>query len=447
MGGAVLAATAPPPPRRYYPGVPYQQVVVVEGSQAAAAAAESESGVTCDAEKELLVLVACPLGVRPGQAIEIEVRGHAYRVTVPVGLRSEGQSFYVRVPKTPPLPLASSQTAKQIGGGGDHIRVTVVAHPPRGVPPPPPNHLLVEVRGVPPPHGLPFPLVPGRPIVLNVPFAGGSHGFFKVKVVVPHGVGPSRPLFFANVPRPHASHTVTAATASAAAQPVVKAVPAPASNASAAVASNASASPDCNASGPVPTSCCVAYPVEDDFTSEEGQGAPLAEACYVMGDQPAAPAAPAVAPAPAADWTKTPTPPPPAPSVEGTVADANPFLDDETPPPPPLPPSAPGSSDWVVTPLKAESDVQFVGAGPGAVTAKGWPALSPPQVKALLLPTGLPTGALRQVWELSDVDRDGLLDQDEFAVAVYLCRSASAGQALPATLPENVIPPSKRNPF
>ena len=75
------------------------------------------------------------------------------------------------------------------------------------------------------------------------------------------------------------------------------------------------------------------------------------------------------------------------------------------------------------------------------------PALTPAQVKAALLPTGLPAASLRRVWELSDLDKDGMLDADEFAVALYLCRQAQGCAAVPAALPDNVVPPSKRNPF
>ena len=51
---------------------------------------------------------------------------------------------------------------------------------------------------------------------------------------------------------------------------------------------------------------------------------------------------------------------------------------------------------------------------------------------------------LGQIWELSDIDKDGCLDQDEFAVAMWLIDQAKTGNAPPQTLPENLIPPSKR---
>jgi len=65
-------------------------------------------------------------------------------------------------------------------------------------------------------------------------------------------------------------------------------------------------------------------------------------------------------------------------------------------------------------------------------------------VRAILERSGQPVDVLRQVWTLSDVDRDGCLDQDEFAVAMHLTREATTGRQLPATLPVEMIPPSKR---
>ena len=51
---------------------------------------------------------------------------------------------------------------------------------------------------------------------------------------------------------------------------------------------------------------------------------------------------------------------------------------------------------------------------------------------------------LRQVWNLSDIDKDGCLDADEFAVAMHLTMKTKRGQALPETLPPELIPPAHR---
>jgi hypothetical protein len=45
---------------------------------------------------------------------------------------------------------------------------------------------------------------------------------------------------------------------------------------------------------------------------------------------------------------------------------------------------------------------------------------------------------------MSDIDRDGCLDLEEFTVAMYLTELAAAGHDLPEELPLSFIPPSKR---
>lgn len=50
---------------------------------------------------------------------------------------------------------------------------------------------------------------------------------------------------------------------------------------------------------------------------------------------------------------------------------------------------------------------------------------------------------LSKVWKLSDVDKDGMLDVDEFALALYLAEIAEKGNELPAKLPDHLVPPGK----
>lgn len=61
--------------------------------------------------------------------------------------------------------------------------------------------------------------------------------------------------------------------------------------------------------------------------------------------------------------------------------------------------------------------------------------------------SNLPEDSLAQIWDLSDVSCTGHLGRDEFAVAMYLIRQLRGNRsgALPATLPQNLIPPSLRN--
>ena len=58
--------------------------------------------------------------------------------------------------------------------------------------------------------------------------------------------------------------------------------------------------------------------------------------------------------------------------------------------------------------------------------------------------SGLDQASLGAIWALSDIDKDGALDGDEFAVASYLVEETSKGAAIPDALPADLIPPSKR---
>ncbi|KAL6720340.1 hypothetical protein ACLMJK_002261 [Lecanora helva] len=60
----------------------------------------------------------------------------------------------------------------------------------------------------------------------------------------------------------------------------------------------------------------------------------------------------------------------------------------------------------------------------------------------------LPEEALAQIWDLADINSEGQLNRDEFAVAMYLIRQQRSKKdgrdVLPQALPPNLIPPSMR---
>ncbi len=72
--------------------------------------------------------------------------------------------------------------------------------------------------------------------------------------------------------------------------------------------------------------------------------------------------------------------------------------------------------------------------------------LSTQKARDVLVRTGLSKDQLRQIWNLSDMDRDGLFDLEEYVVAMFLCDAViQKGRPIPAELPATVIPPNKRH--
>ncbi|KAF6779106.1 hypothetical protein AHF37_01434 [Paragonimus kellicotti] len=65
--------------------------------------------------------------------------------------------------------------------------------------------------------------------------------------------------------------------------------------------------------------------------------------------------------------------------------------------------------------------------------------LSGEVIRPHLVASQLPQSVLRHIWQLSDVDRDGHLDADEFALANYLVKLKLDGNELPSTLPAHLI--------
>ena len=60
------------------------------------------------------------------------------------------------------------------------------------------------------------------------------------------------------------------------------------------------------------------------------------------------------------------------------------------------------------------------------------------KVRQVMIGSKLPMPQLGQIWDLSDVDRDGFLDRYEFTVAMHLVFRALQGDTLPSTLPEEL---------
>uniref|UniRef100_A0A8C5SBP5 Uncharacterized protein n=2 Tax=Elapidae TaxID=8602 RepID=A0A8C5SBP5_LATLA len=94
--------------------------------------------------------------------------------------------------------------------------------------------------------------------------------------------------------------------------------------------------------------------------------------------------------------------------------------------------------EWVVTKDKPKYDEIFYNLSP--MDGK----LSGTKAKTWMVTTKLPNSVLGKIWKLSDVDRDGMLDDEEFALASHLIEVKLEGHGLPSDLPRHLVPPSKR---
>ncbi|KAM6168437.1 LOW QUALITY PROTEIN: epidermal growth factor receptor substrate 15-like 1 [Erethizon dorsatum] len=101
------------------------------------------------------------------------------------------------------------------------------------------------------------------------------------------------------------------------------------------------------------------------------------------------------------------------------------------------PPSA--EAPWAV---RVEEKAKFDGIFESLLPIKG--LLSGDKVKPVLMNSKLPLDVLGRVWDLSDIDKDGHLDRDEFAVAMHLVYRALEKEPVPSVLPPALIPLSKR---
>lgn len=100
-----------------------------------------------------------------------------------------------------------------------------------------------------------------------------------------------------------------------------------------------------------------------------------------------------------------------------------------------------GEGVWIVNRTRKSADDTFPTLNPmdGKITGSS--------AKSELIKSKLPNSVLAKIWRLSDVDKDGFLDADEWALANYLVKLKLDSHELPNTLPEHLVPPSKRQLF
>ena len=62
-----------------------------------------------------------------------------------------------------------------------------------------------------------------------------------------------------------------------------------------------------------------------------------------------------------------------------------------------------------------------------------------------MMKSKLPINVLGNIWNLADCDKDGYLDDEEFALAMHLIKVKVNGNDLPEKLPGHLIPPGHRH--
>uniref|UniRef100_A0A3P9JQ32 EH-domain containing 3 n=3 Tax=Oryzias TaxID=8089 RepID=A0A3P9JQ32_ORYLA len=95
-------------------------------------------------------------------------------------------------------------------------------------------------------------------------------------------------------------------------------------------------------------------------------------------------------------------------------------------------------AEWVVARDKPAYDEIFYTLSPvnGKVTGAN--------AKREMVKSKLPNTVLGKIWKLADIDKDGMLDDEEFALANHLIKVKLEGHELPSELPAHLVPPSKR---
>ena len=104
-----------------------------------------------------------------------------------------------------------------------------------------------------------------------------------------------------------------------------------------------------------------------------------------------------------------------------------------------------GGEEWAISPQdKAQFDQIFVSvdiSGKGYVTGE--------EAVGFFSNSRLPEEMLAQIWDLADINSEGQLNRDEFAVAMFLIKQQRAKTdgrgVLPPSLPSNLVPPSMRD--
>jgi len=96
------------------------------------------------------------------------------------------------------------------------------------------------------------------------------------------------------------------------------------------------------------------------------------------------------------------------------------------------------AEDWIVGREKHRYDELFYMLMPvnGKITGVN--------AKKEMMNSRLPNTVLGKIWKLADCDQDGMLDDEEFALAQHLIKIKLEGFELPGELPDHLVPPAHR---
>lgn len=102
--------------------------------------------------------------------------------------------------------------------------------------------------------------------------------------------------------------------------------------------------------------------------------------------------------------------------------------------------SAKNSLDWVVSvDERVKSDMLFVKSD---IDRDGF--VSGMEIKDVFLQSGVPQNVLAHIWALCDIRQSGKLNSEQFALAMWFVAKRLKGQDPPASLAQNMMPPSFR---
>ena len=110
----------------------------------------------------------------------------------------------------------------------------------------------------------------------------------------------------------------------------------------------------------------------------------------------------------------------------------------------PPPSTQPTGTDWAINP---QDKVQFDNIY-ASVDKDNQGFITGEQAVGFFSNSRLPEDILAQIWDLADINSEGRLNRDEFAVAMFLIRQQRSKRdphaTLPQALPPNLVPPSMR---